>query len=92
MATYIFRDNSIIGNLDAETDTFLDDCFIETPAYKTLMVFSNDQNEFFKRIIVGRTGSGKTALLKKVMGDSRITKQDFIEAEKTIFEHRKNNF
>jgi len=91
MATYIFRDNSIIGNLDAETDTFLDDCFIETPAYKTLMVFSSDQSEFFKRIIVGRTGSGKTALLKKIMSDGRITKQDVIEAEKTIFEHIKND-
>ena len=34
MGEYIFRNNSNIGNLEAETDLFLQDCFIETEGYK----------------------------------------------------------
>ena len=91
MSTFVFKDDSIIGNLEAETDTFLNNCFIETNAYKTLLCFDDNDPKFFKRIIVGRTGSGKTALLKQISKNFNINPNSIIEAEKTIFEHIKNN-
>lgn len=90
MKIYNFRKNTIIGNLDAETDSFLQDCFIETEIYKTLSKF-NDEIDFTKRIIIGRTGSGKTAILKKLSQDRSIKKHGIIEAESTVFEHINNN-
>ncbi|MDW6092052.1 P-loop NTPase fold protein [Vibrio rhizosphaerae] len=90
MSPYIFRKTDTIGNLDAETDSFLNDCFLESDVYKSLVKFDDD-NDLVKRIIIGRTGSGKTALLKKLSTDSRIKKYDTIEAESTVFEHIKNN-
>ena len=60
---FTFKKSTSIGNLEAETDFFLENCFIETDAYKSLLAFERG-SEFFKRIIVGRTGSGKTALIK----------------------------
>ena len=70
MANFIFR-NSEIGGLDAEFDTFLDECFIETPIYSSLVSFDSSDLDFNKRIIIGRTGSGKTALLKQLSRDDR---------------------
>lgn len=90
MKIYNFRKNTIIGNLDAETDSFLQECFIETEIYKTLSKF-NDEIDFTKRIIIGRTGSGKTAILKKLSQDRSIKKHGIIEAESTVFEHINNN-
>ena len=90
MANFIFR-NSEIGGLDAEFDTFLDECFIETPIYSSLVSFDSSDLDFNKRIIIGRTGSGKTALLKQLSSDDRIKKHSKIEAESMIFEHIKNN-
>ena len=90
MANFIFR-NSEIGGLDAEYDTFLDACFIETPIYSSLVSFNSSELDFNKRIIIGRTGSGKTALLKHLAKDDRIKKHSRIEAESMIFEHIKNN-
>ena len=51
MTPFKFRKNDIIGNLEAETDTFLDDCFIETEAYNALRNFDRDHHDYFKRII-----------------------------------------
>jgi ABC-type transport system involved in cytochrome c biogenesis ATPase subunit len=90
MSHYKFRKNANIGNLDAETDGFLDNCFYQSEIYNTLVKFDDD-GDFAKRIIIGRTGSGKTALLKMIAGDSKIKKHDIIEAESTVFEHIKNN-
>lgn len=90
MANFIFR-NAEIGGLDAEYDTFLDACFIETPIYSSLVSFNSSELDFNKRIIIGRTGSGKTALLKHLANDDRIKKHSKIEAESMIFEHIKNN-
>lgn len=87
---YTFRKDTSIGNLEAETDTFLDECFVETNAYNNLLNFERNTN-FFKRIIVGRTGSGKTALLKKLMEADSLYKEEEIEAEKTVFEYIRNN-
>lgn len=93
MNTHIFRNNDEIGKLEAESDTFLDDCFYETNIFKGIMNFdSSDKNpDFTKRIIVGRTGSGKSALLRKILDEGSIKVYDKIEAENTIFEHVKNN-
>nr|WP_324258795.1 P-loop NTPase fold protein [Cellvibrio fontiphilus] len=90
MKVYNFRKNTNIGNLDAETDSFLESCFYESEIYNTLINF-NDDSEFVKRIIVGRTGSGKTALLKQIAKDIKIKGHGVIEAESTVFEHIKNN-
>lgn len=87
---FTFRKNTTIGNLDAETDSFLETCFIKTDAYKTLLEFE-DGTDFYKRIIVGRTGSGKTALIKRLETESTLYACECIEAEKTIFEYVKNN-
>jgi hypothetical protein len=90
MKVYSFRKNTNIGNLDAETDSFLESCFYKSEMYNTLIGF-NDDSEFVKRIIVGRTGSGKTALLKQISKDTKIKGHGIIEAESTVFEHIKNN-
>lgn len=90
MNNYVFKNSDQIGSLDAETDTFLEECFVESSMYETLKKFNKDI-DFTKRIIVGRTGSGKTALLKKLTQDNSIKKHAIIEAESTVFEHIKNN-
>ena len=58
---YKFRKNIEIGKLDAETDSFLDSCFYKSEVFKGIINFDNsEQNpDFTRRIIVGRTGSGK---------------------------------
>ncbi len=90
MNKYIFKSSDQIGSLDAETDNFLSDCFLESNVYETLKKFNRDQ-DFTKRIIVGRTGSGKTALLKQLTNDPIVKKNAIIEAESTVFEHINNN-
>ena len=87
---FTFKKTTSIGNLEAETDFFLENCFIETDAYRSLLTFEKGGG-FFKRIIVGRTGSGKTALIKHLNVESTLYKNESIEAEKTIFEYVRNN-
>ena len=91
MTKYILRKGSEIGSLDAEADSFLSDCFIESSAYNTLLDFNTDSQNFSKRIILGRTGSGKTALLTQVSKNTNIKKSAIVEAESTVFEHIINN-
>tara|TARA_B100000780_G_scaffold274724_1_gene240167 strand:+ start:879 stop:2540 length:1662 start_codon:yes stop_codon:yes gene_type:complete len=56
----IIRKNLSIGAEDAEMDNdFLQECFIETEDVNLLLDTTKPQ-----RIIIGRTGAGKTALLK----------------------------
>ncbi len=56
-----------IGNLSAEADDeFLFACFVPHPAFEILSDFSSA-----KTIISGRTGSGKTAIIRKVAHDQR---------------------
>lgn len=43
---YTFRKDTSIGNLEAETDTFLDECFVETNAYNNLLNFERNTNFF----------------------------------------------
>lgn len=59
---FIFRKLDNVGAPDAAEDQFLQDCFIEN-GY--LAVLRNPADG--RRILLGRTGSGKTALLNKLM-------------------------
>ena len=53
-----FRKLDNVGTADAEDDPFLADCFVDTGDLQVLQDCSDPRG-----IIVGRTGSGKTALL-----------------------------
>ncbi len=58
----IYRRNINIGAADAEADeSFLSQCFVDTGDLGTLMSCENSQC-----IVVGRTGAGKTALLREL--------------------------
>lgn len=71
-----FRKNDTIGNAEAESDeVFLRDCFLDTGELEIL----RDLNDS-KRIIVGRTGSGKSALI-----------QTLCEREENVIELRPEN-
>ena len=93
MTSFKFRKNAKIGNLDAETDSFLAPCFYESDLFRGIVNFdpSNENPDFTKRVIVGRTGSGKTALLKQIVEHGNVKVHDTIEAENTVFEHINNN-
>jgi hypothetical protein len=57
-----FRSHDHIGAADAESDqAFLRDCFIDTGDVEMLL----DCNDH-RRIVIGRTGAGKTALLSQL--------------------------
>jgi hypothetical protein len=59
----VFKQNSDIGAADAESDAlFLDNCFKETGDLAALLDCSDP-----KCLVLGRTGSGKTALLGRVL-------------------------
>ena len=58
---YKFRPNVDVGSLDAESDKFLLKAFVEKEEMKLLEDIDNR-----KSIILGRTGSGKTALIMKL--------------------------
>ena len=62
METFVFKRSMNLGTGTAESDgDFLGECFVETPEYKTLA----DYNDH-RMILLGRTGAGKTALLKTI--------------------------
>ena len=62
----ILRSNAPIGYADAESDrVFLENCFIDTGAYEAII-----DTECPQRIIVGRTGSGKTALMDHIKNNN----------------------
>ena len=59
---FVFCKNDEIGSAGAEDDEqYLKDCFIDTGELPVLLDCDNA-----KRIVVGRTGAGKTALLTKI--------------------------
>lgn len=70
--SYKFRFNKheLLGTPDAETDRILDKVFIDTGAFDVLDDVDNP-----KCIIVGRTGSGKSALIKRLLdNEDKITR------------------
>ena len=63
--SFTFRKNSTIGAAAAEDDLYyLERCFIDTGDLGVLV----DPNNA-KRIVIGRTGLWKTALLTETQGD-----------------------
>lgn len=63
---FVFRKTDEIGAADAADDSaFLSECFVDTGDLETLL---NCQSA--KRIVVGRTGAGKTALLTTVQNNT----------------------
>lgn len=62
MDQFVFCKHDNVGSAAAEHDSqFLDDCFVDTGDINFLLDRKNP-----KRIIVGRTGAGKTALLYRL--------------------------
>lgn len=59
--TYKFRKNIDIGSLDAESDHLLLKAFVEKHELEVLEDINN-----VKSIIIGRTGAGKSALIKYI--------------------------
>jgi hypothetical protein len=62
---YVFRRNSSVGAMDAESDErFLRDCYFDTGDLAALLDCDDP-----KRIVVGRVGAGKSALLARLLSD-----------------------
>jgi len=62
------RKGASIGELDAESDmSFLDNCFTYTGDLESLVDCNNSH-----RIIIGRTGTGKSALIYKVSQEENV--------------------
>lgn len=60
--TFRFKRGASVGEPDAESDQrFLDKCFTDTGYYEALVDCTNPQ-----RIIIGRTGAGKSALIHRL--------------------------
>lgn len=77
----IIKKNSSIGSADAEMDhEFLETCFFETEDLNHLLDTQTPQ-----RIIVGRTGAGKTALLKEI--GKRSKKAVYLSPENFSFRY-----
>jgi len=65
--TIVFRPGTNIGHISAEADDeFLFPCFVDNPALSTVTDLENS-----KMLIAGRTGAGKTALIKKIAHDKQ---------------------
>ena len=67
----IFRPNLSIGAISAEDDElYLRECFIETGYADTLVDIKNSRS-----LILGRTGAGKSAILKHIMSTKDNVRQ-----------------
>ena len=61
-----FRTTDTVGVADAESDhLFLDECFVDTGEANLLLDCADH-----RRIVLGRTGAGKTALLNQLLEQS----------------------
>jgi hypothetical protein len=79
-----FRKHDKIGKADAEEDSeFLSECFIDTG---DMAVLSNCGDT--RRILIGRTGVGKTALLQRLEEHGHAIR---IQPENLAFEHISNS-
>lgn len=59
--SFKFRSGVNIGSLDAESDKFLAEAFVER---RELFILSDTED--YRSILLGRTGTGKTAILKHI--------------------------
>lgn len=85
---FTFRKQDTIGSNDAEDDRrFLKNCFIDTGDYATIIDFEDS-----KCIILGRTGTGKTALLT-MLRENKSDKQTVItmDPEALAMQHISNS-
>lgn len=61
MGNFAFRSSYQIGAVEAEHDPYLSDCFVDTGSVDCLLDLDDSRT-----IVLGRTGSGKSALLKRL--------------------------
>ncbi len=66
-----FRKDVDFGSLAAENDRFLSTCFLDTGHIDILLDTSNP-----KRVVLGRTGTGKTALLEQMARNNKVIQID----------------
>ncbi|MEK6481530.1 hypothetical protein WJR50_28560 [Catalinimonas sp. 4WD22] len=82
--SYKFKRNIDIGSLDAENDRFLIAAFVDKNDLTLLSDMSNP-----KSILIGRTGSGKSALIKYLEKNEQYIKR--IDPESISLRHLSNS-
>lgn len=84
MKEYKFKPNIDLGNPEAELDEFLFKAFVEKEEYGLVKDISST-----KTIIIGRTGSGKSALLLKL--SKEVDDYKIINPEELSLQHLSNS-
>lgn len=80
-SNFIFRRHDHIGALEAEEDgDFLEECFVDNGFIGPLLDITNS-----KRILIGRTGSGKSAIIAHILATQPGALR--IEPERMALEH-----
>ena len=69
------KSDMVVGSPDAETDNILNDVFVDNGSFDALVNMNNP-----KCIIIGRTGTGKSALIKRINESEKYVK--FIDPER----------
>lgn len=85
VVSFVFRQADSIGAADAAEDQYLADCFIETGAFRALKDLADP-----KRLLLGRTGSGKTAIFSYLEKNSE-EKVIEVKAESLSLAHLSNS-
>lgn len=81
----VYRKNSHVGELAAEDDQyFLRECFVNLATVDEIL-----NSESSKCILLGRTGSGKTAILNHIEENERLTTR--IDPNNVAFEYLANS-
>ena len=70
------RGNLDIGNPDALYDEYLENCFVETGVSDGLM-----DDHSVRSLLVGRTGTGKTACIQRIISQSRSKNLNYVEIQ-----------
>ena len=80
------RNNLEIGTIDADTDDeFLFDCFVDLPALSDLKNTNSP-----KMLLLGSTGIGKTALIRKIKNDCKKN-ASLVELQEMSLNYIQNN-
>jgi len=85
MVDIIIHRHMNIGTGAAESEDYLTESFYETDEYKKLLDFENKQT-----ILLGRTGSGKTALIKMLHANKNISSIE-INPDNFVIQYIRNN-